>query len=197
MNRVATIVSVLLIVSAVSVSCGTSDEPAPPPTTPTGPFVYDLLLSYLNRVTLEEARSIVPFEVTLPSFLPEGVSDAPVIEVSRDSRDGSADDFTAMYWEDKSAPLGVPRLRIRIDEDNSHMSLSNVPPNKLMSVAGEQVSFEASPEGPHSNVWAAWNHEGVAFQVIFAWLSADGKDLGYVSEEMRADALKVIESMIQ
>ena len=193
MNRVGTIVCVLLIASSLSVSCDRSDEPLSPSATPTPSSVYDLIP---EAVTLEEARSILPFEVTLPSFLPEGVSHNPELSVTR-GRDDELVGFTAKYWEDRSAPPDVPRLRLRIDEDDSHIALSSASPNNLIRVGGEQVFFEASPDGPHSEAQAAWNHEEVAFQVIFAWLDTDGEDLGYVSDQMRADAIKVIESMIQ
>ena len=150
-----------------------------------------------EHVTLDEARSIVPFDVILPSFIPDGASQVPTVSVLDDA-DGDANRIELMYWEDGSSSAFTRPVRIRITEA-AGTEMAITARREVVGIRGVEVGFATGPftKGNDAGVDAVWNYKGIGFGAEFYWLPAEGTVQGEVTEQMRADALRVIESMIQ
>jgi len=192
MNRLTGVVMMLLLTSALALSCRESRPTSSLTVDPTLPAADG---SIPRWVTLEEARAILPFEIVLPSFLPGGVSNDPRLEVYKDS-EGELSGFIATYGEDKSAPSDVPRLRIHVSEEPGGLPATDSALHDSVNIGGIEVRLAVSPEA-RSDIWAAWSQGEIDCFLLFAWINAEGGELGHVSDQMKADALKVIESMIE
>ena len=156
--------------------------------TPT-PVVQDV-----TRVdTLSQAESLVPFQVTLPSFLPAGVSHTPELLVRHDD-DGRPEQLDALYLEEDTGSPGVSRLRII--ELSGRSFLPDTLNFEVVDINGVSVQLATRLGGDLAEAAAAWSHEGIGYNVEFIWLSDEGTSDGEVTDQMRAEALKVIESMI-
>ena len=160
--------------------------------TPT-PVVQDV-----TRVdTLSQAESLLPFQVALPSFLPEGTSGPPELSVLY-REDRTPLQLEAVYWEKDTVSPGISRLRMRIREVSGRFSLPETLDFEVVKLGGIPVEFASKASGEeHVEALAAWSHEGTGYQAEFLWLSDDETSDGEVTDQMRADALKVIESMIE
>ncbi len=147
--------------------------------------------------TLSDAQSLFPFQVNLPSFLPAGTSRTPELSVLHDD-DGMPDQLEAMYWEEDTVPPGVSRLRTRIRELSGRSFLPDTLDFEVVDIKGVAVQFATSPFGGDiAEAVAAWSNEGTGYHAEFLWPSDDDTSDGEVTDQMRADALKVIESMIE
>ena len=103
-----------------------------------------------------------------------------------------------MYWEEDTVSPGVSRLRMRIHELSGDSILADTVVFEVTNINGVSVEFSINPfDGDLAEAVAAWSHEGVGYQAEFLWLSDDDTSDGEVTDQMRADALKVIESMIE
>jgi hypothetical protein len=150
---------------------------------------------YSREVTLVEARSLLPFELILPSFIPEGTLSSPGLTVSPDY---APDRVEVMYWETEEALPGLRRLRMRITEAyETEMAMTDR--REVLDVRGVQVGFVVGPFAPRSDseAEAVWNRDDAGFAVEFYWLPDEWTSRGLVTDEMRADALRIIESMIR
>jgi hypothetical protein len=157
--------------------------------------VPDAILA--RPVTLTQAESLLSFEVTLPSFLPEGTSRTPELSVMADD-EGRPELLVAAYWEEKAARAGTPRLRIRFHELSGHSSLPDNLDFEVVEIDGVPVEFAVNPFGAdYAEAVAAWSHKGVGLQAEFFWLTDEQPGDGEITEAMRRDALEVIESMIR
>ncbi len=157
--------------------------------TPT-PVVQDV-----TRVdTLSQAESLLPFQVTLPSFLPAGVSHTPELLVLHDD-DGRPEQLQALYLEEDTGSPDVSRLRII--ELSGRSFLPDTLNFEVVDINGVSVQFATGLGGDPAEAVAAWSHEGIGYNVEFLWLSDEGTSDGEVTDQMRAEALKVIESMIE
>jgi hypothetical protein len=186
--------------SLIPMSCG-GEQPGnhPTPTVEAVPWAVQEVTPLSSRtVTLNEAQSLLPFKVIMPTFFPEGTSQAtPTVRVDFDS-DGTADRAQATYLEDNQAVPSVRRMRMRITEAEGEHSVGGSPGREVTNVRGVAVELGVGLFGPEdTQIVAMWNQGGTVFEVEFYWLPAEGTNQGEVTEQMRADALKVIESMIQ
>jgi hypothetical protein len=151
----------------------------------------------LRRVTVDEARSLLDFEPTLPSFVPRGALQTPDLRVLGDEP-GKADYLEVMYWDDGSAPPGVTPVRIRLSELLGHTSMADAFEPEVIDVAGVDVDFAVGPFGGlYADIMAAWTHNEVSVEAEFYWVTDDDPSERLVTQEMRTDALKMIESMIR
>lgn len=140
--------------------------------------------------TLSQAEYLLPFQVTLPSFLPAGVSHPPELLVRHDD-DGRPEQLDALYLEEDT---GVSRLRII--ELSGRSFLPDTLNFEVVDINGVSVQLATRLGGDLAEAAAAWSHEGIGYNVEFIWLSDEGTSDGEVTDQMRAEALKVIESMI-
>ena len=183
--------------AVMAVSCGRHDgRDAAPPTAVLSPTVgSEVTPIYSREVTLSEARSLLPFELILPSFIPEGTLSSPTLTVSPDY---APDEVEVMYWETEDALPGLRRLRMRITEAyETDMVMTD--PSEVLNVRGVQVGFVVGPFAPYndSEAEAVWNRDDAGFAVEFYWLPDERTPEGPVTDEMRADALRIVESMIE
>jgi hypothetical protein len=144
--------------------------------------------------TLSQAESLLPFQVTLPSFLPAGVSHTPELLVRHDD-DGRPEQLDALYLEEDTGSPGVSRLRII--ELSGRSFLPDTLNFEVVDINGVSVQFATRLGGDLAEAAAAWSHEGIGYNVEFLWLSDEGTSDGEVTDQMRAEALKVIESIIE
>lgn len=146
--------------------------------------------------TLSQAESLLPFQVALPSFLPAGVSHTPELLVLHDD-DGRPEQLEAMYREEDTVSPDVSRLRMTIIELSGRSFLPDTLNFEVVDINGVSVQFATSLGGNLAEAVAAWSHEGIGYNVEFLWLSDEGTSDGEVTDQMRAEALKVIESMVE
>lgn len=147
--------------------------------------------------TLSQAESLLPFQVALPSFLPAGTSRTPELLVLHDD-DGRPEQLEAMYWEEDTVSPDVSRLRMTVIELSGRSFLPDTLNFEVVDIDGVSVQFATRPFGGDlTEAVAAWSHEGIGYHVEFRWLSDDETSDGEITDQMRADALKVIESIIE
>lgn len=147
--------------------------------------------------TLSQAESLLPFQVALPSFLPAGTSRTPELLVLHDD-DGRPEQLEAMYWEEDTVSPDVSRLRMTVTELSGRSFLPDTLNFEVVDIDGVSVQFATRPFGGDlTEAVAAWSHEGIGYHVEFRWLSDDETSDGEITDQMRADALKVIESIIE
>jgi hypothetical protein len=186
-----------LVVAFVACEGDAAKERAPATPEASRPATPGSELGPGKEVTLDEARSMVPFDVILPSFIPNGASQVPTVSVLDDA-DGDANRIELMYWEDGSSSAFTRPVRIRITEA-AGTEMAITARREVVGIRGVEVGFATGPftKGNDAGVDAVWNYKGIGFGAEFYWLPAEGTVQGEVTEQMRADALKVIESMIQ
>lgn len=143
--------------------------------------------------SLSEGQSLLPFDVTLPSFVPVGTSDIPELVVIY-REDDTPYLLEAIYWE-RSVSNSRP-LRMRIREAAGRASVTDNVESETVRIREVQVEFAAEGGNGDARAIAAWSHAGTGYQVEFLWLS-DGETNRLPEDEVRAEALKVIESMIE
>ncbi len=149
-----------------------------------------------NRTcTLSEAQSLASFEIVLPSYVPSGTSAEPDIFYAPDAPntpEGARIVFSAI----RSGPDDQPGLQVTILEAPGDFSLSRDYQPEVVTILGYPVQLTTDPgdEG-EARIMSAWKQGNTAMGVEFLWFS-DGDSHGTVTDEMRADALRVIESMI-
>ena len=147
--------------------------------------------------TLSQAESLLPFQVALPSFLPAGTSRTPELLVLHDD-DGKPEQLEAMYWEEDTVSPDVSRMRMTVIELSGRSFLPDTLNFEVVDIDGVSVQFATRPFGGDlTEAVAAWSHEGIGYHVEFRWLSDDETSDGEITDQMRADALKVIESIIE
>ncbi len=181
----------IIVLAALLNSCAGNGEQNGGTSTP------DTSQEVIYIATLSEAESLLPFQVTLPSFLPAGTSGPPELSVLY-REDRTPLQLEAVYWEKDTVSPGISRLRMRIREVSGRFSLPETLNFEVVKLGGIPVEFTGKASGEeHVEAVAAWSHEGTGYQVEFLWLSDEGTSDGEVTDQMRADALKVIESMIE
>ena len=141
-----------------------------------------------RAVTLEEAESLLGFEVKLPSFLPEATSPAPALYVGF-VEPGQVDWLEAAFAERDTAT--ATGLRIRIMQSPGDMPVSG---SEEVKIGDTSVQLDANLS--RSELWASWTQAGMRFDAEFVWLR-DGQPESRITEEMRNDALRTIRSMIE
>jgi len=148
-----------------------------------------------RAVTLEEAQSLLPFDVRLPSFLPTGVSSAPELSVIED--EGTPYLLVAEYAEDSTPSAEGPPLRMVIYQaaSVSFIPLSLGP--HVIHVLGERTWFlPLPPDGGPLEAVTAWNHDGVGYFVELTWLADEAPDGAGITSQMRTEVIKAVESVV-
>ena len=141
-----------------------------------------------RAVTLAEAESLLPFDVRLPSFLPENTSPTATFYVEFDDQ-GRPDWLEANFRELDGAEGRGLRIRITQSLGDSFFSGS-----EQVKIAEVSVQLEASRTAAW--LFAEWSQAGMLYDAEFAWLR-DGQPEGGVTAEMRGEALRVVRSMIE
>ena len=148
-----------------------------------------------QAVTLEEAQSLLPFDVRLPSFLPAGVSSTPELSVIED--DGTPYLLVAEYPEASTPSADGPPLRMVLyqAESVSFIPLSLEP--QVINVLGERTWFLPLPvdSGPLRTL-TAWNHVGIGYFVELTTVADEVPDVEGVTLQMRVGVVKTVESMV-
>lgn len=148
-----------------------------------------------RAVTLEEAQSLLPFDVRLPSFLPAGVSSTPELSVMED--DGTPYLLVAEYPEASTPSAEGPPLQMVLYQaaSVSFIPLSLEP--QVINVLGERTWFLPLPaDGGPLRALTAWNHIGIGYFVELMWLADEGPDAEGVTPQMRVEVVKTVESMV-
>ncbi len=137
---------------------------------------------------MDEAESLLHFDIKLPSFLPEATAPTPAIYVVFDE-EGQPDLLEVTFSErDTAYETG---LRIRIMQSPGDMSIGG---SEEVKIGDTSVQLDANRS--RSELWASWTQAGIRFDAEFVWLR-EGYPEGAITGEMRNDALKVIRSMIE
>ncbi len=179
-RRPSVLAAALTALSAVLLLACSAERSGVPPITPSA-----------RSVTVDEAESLLHFDVKLPSFLPEATAPTPALYVVFDE-EGQPDWLEAMFWERDTAREKETGLRIRIMQSPGDMSLLG--DWEEVEIGGASVQLEV--HNSRSEIIAGWTQAGIGFDAEFVWLQ-DGHAEGAVTREMRSDALKVIRSMIE
>lgn len=148
-----------------------------------------------RTVTLEEAQSLLPFDVRLPSFLPAGVSSTPELSVMED--DGTPYLLLAEYPEASTPLVEGPPLRMVLYQaaSVSFIPLSLEP--QVINVLGERTWFLPLPaDGGPLQVLTAWNHVGIGYFVELTSLVDEGPDTEGITPQIRVEVVKTVESMV-
>ena len=148
-----------------------------------------------RAVTLAEAKSLLPFEVRLPSFLPAGVSSTPELSVMQDG--GTPYLLVAEYPEASTPPAQGPPLRMVVYQaaTASFIPLEREP--HIIYALGERTWFLSLPsDGGSVRAVTAWNHAGVGYFVEFTWPSDEVPDGEGISTQMWTDVVSLVESMV-
>ena len=144
--------------------------------------------------TVEEAQALLPFQPVLPSFIPEHTAPEPNLAVYCDE-DGVPDQLQAIYWEADRESGREDGVRIRITESLARIATREDAEIQEVNGTPVQLVSDLYREG-EALLFAMWNQGKVAVQAELLWLS-DGDSHGPITDEMRAEAIQVVESMIE
>ncbi len=183
----------IVVVAVIVLTRGDDSDDSGQPEEPINQLLRDGGSS--RAVTLEEAESLLPFDVRLPSFLPAGVSSAPELSLIED--EGTPYMLVAEYPEASTPPAEGPPLRMVIYQaaSVSFIDLSLRP--DVIYIRGERTWFlPLPPDGGPLEAVTAWNHDGVGYFAELTWLADEAPDGERVTSQMRAEVVKTVESMV-
>ncbi len=183
-SRTATLAAGLAILSVSCAGQGAKDEATE--------CLRNIGVSWGTH-TVEEAQALLLFQPVLPSFIPEHTAPEPNLAVYCDE-DGVPDQLQAIYWEADRESGREDGVRIRITESLARVATRD--DAEIQEVNGTAVQLVSDLyRDSEALLFVMWNQGKVAVQAEFLWLVNEDAH-GSVTDDMKAEAINVIESMI-
>lgn len=134
------------------------------------------------------------FDLVLPAYLPPTTASIPDLTIE-------APNEATLRFAPCSVQTSVAEgPQVLITESTEPLQFyqpgTSVPPTERLEIAGHYVLYSQTSATSQPTIGVNWRQADLSFIAILTWHTRDGSSIS-VSEEMKSEAIRIVESMIK